>query len=347
MLVSLRELFAPREDPYAGGDLETAARLGAAICLLGAAFGALLTPFSPPDAAIGAWGWLVLGAFCAVALAVSVRTRRRGIGWDALLVYQYAGVAQIAVVHWLCGGGTSPFAEMYLLVAVFAGAVHPARRVVGVLAAIAVAAALPLAYDGWSNQIAAQTGTRLVLWSGLALVASALMHHVRAQRVRLRETGERAERLARVDELTGLPNRRAFDEALAAEIARARRADAPLCLVLADLDGFKAINDRSGHLVGDACLRDVADALRDQMRPYDACFRWGGDEFAVLMPQTNRQEAEVACERLSAFIERRCGLGVTCAPAQLADGMTGTDLMRVGDAALLDRKARRPRLRLV
>src|SRR5205823_10608864 len=100
-----------------------------------------------------------------------------------------------------------------------------------------------------------------------------------------------AEEPARADQLTGLPDRGAFGEALVAEISRARHYQAPLSLVLADVDGFRAINEEHGELCGAECLRDVAGALLGAMRQHDACFHRGGDQFAVLMPATSRSEA--------------------------------------------------------
>ena len=91
------------------------------------------------------------------------------------------------------------------------------------------------------------------------------------------------ERQALVDGLTGLANRRQADEALASEIARTERLGGPVGLILADVDDFKAVNDRFGHPTGDIVLRDLAETLRENVREIDTAARWGGEEFAVIL----------------------------------------------------------------
>src|SRR5947207_10602843 len=183
-------------------------------------------PLAPPNVDLG----VAVGAIMAVSLGCALLAARRladttaDVGWDELLSMSYLAVAQIAVLQWLAGrSGISAYGELYLLVCAYAGSVHPPRRVIGVLGAVAVASTLPLAYDDLGTGQVGLTVTRLLLWSGLAFVGTALMRAVRAQRLGLRSAGERAEQLARVDELTGLPNRRAFEEALPVEISRSRR----------------------------------------------------------------------------------------------------------------------------
>jgi diguanylate cyclase (GGDEF)-like protein len=106
---------------------------------------------------------------------------------------------------------------------------------------------------------------------------------------------------SRHDALTGLANRRAYQERLAVEISRATRYGHSLSLCLLDLDGFKAVNDRLGHPAGDEVLRGVA-RLIDQSRVADDAFRIGGDQFAILMPQTSPGDAQIAAQRLVAAI---------------------------------------------
>lgn len=120
--------------------------------------------------------------------------------------------------------------------------------------------------------------------------------------LKLKAQSEAFERQAREDALTGLFNRRAFDEMMAREFARARRSGTQLSLILLDIDWFKRINDTYSHAAGDEALRRVAAALRDCCREVDLCSRYGGEEFAVLCPDTGQADAEALAERLRAAV---------------------------------------------
>jgi len=109
---------------------------------------------------------------------------------------------------------------------------------------------------------------------------------------------EHLRELARTDPLTGLLNRRAFEERLEEELARSERYGLPLSVLLVDVDGLKALNDQQGHRRGDAALRHVASALRSGSRQTDITARWGGDEFVVLAPATTRPEGVELAERI-------------------------------------------------
>jgi diguanylate cyclase (GGDEF)-like protein/PAS domain S-box-containing protein len=115
----------------------------------------------------------------------------------------------------------------------------------------------------------------------------------------LEEANRRLQALAGQDGLTGLANRRAFDEAFAKEHRRAKRETKPLSLVMLDVDCFKIFNDRYGHPAGDDCLRRVAAAIAETARrPGDVVARYGGEEFAILLPDTDEAGAEVIAERI-------------------------------------------------
>jgi diguanylate cyclase (GGDEF)-like protein len=121
----------------------------------------------------------------------------------------------------------------------------------------------------------------------------------------IRRWSESAKRLrqANTDSLTGLFNRRKGREIIEREIGRAMRYNRPLSIVMLDLDHFKDINDRNGHLAGDRVLRSVAQTLQDQMRNTDILMRWGGEEFIVVSVETDEAEARRLAERLRAALE--------------------------------------------
>lgn len=149
------------------------------------------------------------------------------------------------------------------------------------------------------------------------------------------------ERQALVDGLTGLANRRAAAEALRAEAARASRLQTPLAVVLADLDGFKDVNDEYGHAVGDEVLRAFADVLRQTLRESDVAGRWGGEEFLLLLPGADEEGAIRLAERIRAVLAGRSipgapGLRITASfGVAESDGECGGDeLVAAADSAL-------------
>ena len=114
---------------------------------------------------------------------------------------------------------------------------------------------------------------------------------------------ETVERQAVTDELTGLSNRRRFQEALATEVERSRRFGQPVGLVMLDIDDFKLVNDTYGHQQGDLVLREVARVLRETSREIDEPARYGGEELAVVLPGTDLEGAYNLAERVRAGIE--------------------------------------------
>jgi len=164
---------------------------------------------------------------------------------------------------------------------------------------------------------------------------------------RQRRLVEKLHRLASEDELTGLPNRRAFFDALDRTIAAARRHQRPACVAIADIDRFKRINDRYGHDAGDRALMSVAGILKSTMRSEDIVARIGGEEFAFLLPDTDIDAACGALDRLVDTISQtpiilpdgialRITLSAGIAPLDVENN--GTNSMRMADAALLRAK---------
>lgn len=141
----------------------------------------------------------------------------------------------------------------------------------------------------------------LTVFAFVGLSISALRRErdeLRKANKRVKDLLENEERIARTDFLTGLPNSREFMERLTPEVARCHRDNKPLCVLYLDLDNFKRVNDRYGHIAGDEVLNLVADALRHQLRASDVPARLGGDEFAALLWQTSAEGAAQIGERL-------------------------------------------------
>ena len=110
---------------------------------------------------------------------------------------------------------------------------------------------------------------------------------------------------AMLDALTGFYNRHQLDVRITQEIATSKRQKTPLCAIMVDIDFFKSINDTYGHAVGDLVLKTVAKVMRSQLREYDIAGRYGGEEFAFLLPFTNISEAKLVAERLRKSVERK------------------------------------------
>ncbi|HLN64226.1 MAG TPA: GGDEF domain-containing protein [Symbiobacteriaceae bacterium] len=111
-------------------------------------------------------------------------------------------------------------------------------------------------------------------------------------------------RLTERDELTGIANRRAFERALEREWDRAVRNERSLSLLFLDVDDFGKVNKRFGHLMGDEVLKAITRLLRQSTRRYDVVARWGGEEFVVLLPETDRRTSMIIAERIRAVIEQ-------------------------------------------
>jgi len=198
----------------------------------------------------------------------------------------------------------------------------------------------------WADTISAGMMLESLLNTvGIAFILLAMMK----ERVELR-TAEQLRALALQDSLTGIGNRRSFDEQLEQEVRRARRMQAPMALLMIDVDRFKAFNDEFGHLQGDTCLRAVAGAIAGLVRrPGDLATRYGGEEFAVLLPGTDLAGAAILAEAMRAAVmtlalHHLAEYGVVTISIGVAalraggEEDTGAALVRVADQALYEAK---------
>ena len=215
-------------------------------------------------------------------------------------------VALLGVLDYLNGPDFSLL--IFYAVPVFVAAWYAGRREGFLVCAASGLAWLAVAYstsEHFSSPFVAywNAGVRLGFIVLLAHVVAAFKNSLAHER-----------EMARTDYLTGAFNGRSFGETAAAEIARARRHAHPFSVAYIDVDDFKQINDRQGHSAGDRLLKTVADGLRHNVRDIDTVARMGGDEFAVLMPETDARAAQVAMRRTRRRLleeTRRAGWPVT------------------------------------
>ncbi len=175
-----------------------------------------------------------------------------------------------------------------------------------------------------ASSLAADVGARALLLRGLIILSVVGGTGIVAHVVRRHVEGliHKLDELARIDPLTGLLNRRGFDEHLSNEISRFRRTRRPLSLAVGDIDHFKAINDRHGHAAGDMVLQGIGETLLSSARGADVVARLGGEEFALLMPATGPDAALAAAERLRALVATVSDPGG--APVEITFGVTST-----------------------
>lgn len=152
-------------------------------------------------------------------------------------------------------------------------------------------------------------------------------------------------RISRIDALTGLANRRVLDECIGRIIADSRRHHRPLTIACLDLDHFKQVNDNFGHAEGDRVLKKVAETFKDMVRSSDVLVRMGGDEFVVVLPETDLASAAILAERLCLAIEQLSipsgdgeKLGVSIGLSQLRDDMSKEDWLEKTDDLLYQAK---------
>ncbi|MDR3564180.1 MAG: GGDEF domain-containing protein [Negativicutes bacterium] len=173
------------------------------------------------------------------------------------------------------------------------------------------------------------------VWSAVAVIMSGIGFFIGGL---MKQLGE----LAAIDPLTNLYNRRHFYTVVEYELMRRQRTLSSLCLAMIDIDDFKAVNDQFGHQTGDNCLRELGRICIENVRTVDTVSRWGGDEFAILFPETDREAAIQAAERVRSAVEAAgdhlcfstISIGVVCAEEETSlEGM-----LALADTAMYEAK---------
>lgn len=250
----------------------------------------------------------------------------------------FVGTAVVtAILLSTAPGTTGAYAFLYFVVALAAfywyGLVTAVAQLVAVVLAYAVTVAWRDVGDG---------GIYLLVFAGTLTLAGGLLMVLRARTDR---TITALGRQAATDPLTGLLNRRGWEQRLDEELERARRGGRPFTIAFADLDGLKRVNDESGHAAGDAALARFADRIVRSKRLIDSAGRLGGDEFALVLPDTDATGALTGVNRVrasaqEAFAQAGLPLSASFGVADYpATATTITDLMEAADAALYEAKA--------
>ena len=188
----------------------------------------------------------------------------------------------------------------------------------------------------------------ITLFNLYAFSQRRLLRNAREELVRQLIRGEVAEKMSLIDPMTEVFNRRYLDEIIPTEVSRANRLNAPFSLLMLDLDAFKSVNTRFGHLVGDQILKEVALLLRLTFRPSDVIIRYGGDEFLVLLPGTTEEQAERAVQRLFEAVDRWDGgnvnlgykMGLSWGVATFRKGANVAEVFEAADQKMFQFKTR-------
>lgn len=276
--------------------------------------------------------WLTIaGAVATVAIfgvVVVVPWSRISDLWMALPAFAYFGV--VGLLREAAGGTSSGLGPMVLLPVIAVALFGSRRALSATIAGVAVVYWLPIVVGGasrypeWGWRIGA---VFIALSAILALIIQSLHERVRNQ-------ADRLQHFAYIDELTGLPNRRAWEAALASGLAVALRREEPVCIAQIDLDNLKVANDTHGHAAGDEMLTAFGASWEPYLRAGDTLARTGGDEFALLLPACDLAEAERIIDRLRGTGGAACSVGIVCWDRV----ESGDELTRRADALLYEAK---------
>jgi diguanylate cyclase (GGDEF)-like protein len=322
---------------------ELRAPVGGILFLLGAALGAisLLLPH-PPDGQLALW---IISGLSGITGVWWLLAGERIPAW-VIYVGEAGASALISFAVIASDTSASIYAANYLWVALYSGYFFRPRMAVlqltWLLATYGVALALVNqtgGYSAFTRWIVTAMALAVATGMGSALVTQ--RRRVDAERADLERERERllarAESEARTDALTGLLNRRGLFEVIERETNRATRQNTALCLAVIDLDNFKLFNDRFGHAEGDMLLVEAARAWQAALRRSDVLARFGGEEFVVLLPETDIGGARMVIDRLRENTPR----GETCSAgiARWRPGEKRDELLRRADDTMYEAKS--------
>ncbi|MBA2264916.1 MAG: GGDEF domain-containing protein, partial [Chloroflexi bacterium] len=277
-----------------------------------------------------------------IALHETLGSSRRGR--IARVAEVLAAVALIGVLLALTGFASSPFAMLFALVSVTAALAYGPRSGLAAAGVATAAFGVVLLVDPRLGSYGSDDALRLSIGLGatwlLAFIAVAYAgHQGRAMAHAIEQ--------ARTDPLTSLFNRAQLFVTLEQEVSRTRRSDRGFCVLMIDLDGLKAINDTTGHLRGDEVLRSLGSVIRTSIRTVDSAYRYGGDEFVVLLPETDIVGAFVVAEKIRGGAEEvgmsmagpepvtSVSIGLVSHPE---DGLSAEELLAAADRAMYQAK---------
>ena len=300
----------------------------------------LLYLVTTPDGPNRPFIWMVALVAVTNGIATMVIARRWQLTRRLIHSWTATQLALIATAAAADGGLSSPFMVIMALPISMSAMVMSPRAMRG-YTALAVVAIVLVGYA--SGTLAPGP---VAIWSttivGLSLVGLGFANNTRRLTGKLNQANKELLELSRTDPLTGTLNHRCFYEEVDLALTRASRSGSPVSVLVLDIDHFKDVNDQHGHPVGDDVLRAVADSLRASTRAGDAVARTGGEEFAVLMPDTPLDEAISVAERIRATITDAGGPVSVTASAGLSafpeHGTTTSSLVRIADEALYTAK---------
>jgi diguanylate cyclase (GGDEF)-like protein/putative nucleotidyltransferase with HDIG domain len=320
-------------DFVAGASFQTSlvAKVLAGLFAAGATLAAL-TVLLPHPSDQNEPGLLAIVANAYVVAAILYWRARKLSAWTLPLALAW-GSTLITGVAYFSGESPSPLVFFYLWIFLYAAYFLSRRDAVLQIAYVGLAYGALLISRPPSSGVPAWW----LVGMGTLLVAAIV---IMTMRVRVELLISRLYDAARTDPLTTLANRRGFRELLDLELERARRGDAEMTVLVGDLDRFKEVNDRSGHQVGDAALQRVARVLGEGKRQIDSAARVGGEEFALILPDTSQDGAFVLAERLRCalrdeFAEDSVPITISFGLATYPlHGETAASLLRAADEAL-------------